>query len=327
MRRTATALVMVLVAALGGACVPPDGPGDPGGTDTCGSFREVWLQLDGQQGYGASMTRGGRLVAFFTDDRRVALLDTTTEEVAEVSVALPPGWIQRLQISSDGERIAAVTRDGQAVPRAVVVDVATGGTTELDWSAVDWPDYTSFWGFSGDLSVGVSTRHGSEDLRLIPSDGTAPITFMLPGSASRGPIDETGGTIARGTSVWRGGELHTYPGPSDGWTWATDIDRFGARVIMVSSAGPYFWYVATGEVEAIEPPAGWTAIAGPTVASQSGRFVVRDAVLDGDWGTWWTDRLHGTSVRLPISTDGPTRVSDDGRVITSTSSVVLICDS
>jgi hypothetical protein len=64
--------------------------------------------------------------------------------------------------------------------------------------------------------------------------------------------------------------------------------------------------------------------------SEDGRFVVRSATVvsggqEPEYVSWRVDRATGTWTPLPSSFDGITGISDDGRVMTSTSSQIFVC--
>lgn len=348
--------VLVAPAALLAACIPPD-PGAPttsvaptsttstastttvstttASTTTipepasCDTVTEVPLG-DGQ-GRNASVSADGVFVAFVLGST-IQMKNTISGAELRIGTTLPTTQsYSQLKISADGTRVGVVGQStGSTARRGWIIDVRNDVATELDWSQVDWPNFTYARGFSDDLSAFVTWRYGTDQVRVIPSDGS-PIRFItIPSSgASQAYLDDDASTIADGKVVWRDGQLLSYPGAAGGVSWVVDVNRAGSRALVSSDTGTFIWHLESGELVQVGPGPGETsADTGWAQLSEDGRFVVRTAIIDGqapDVVVWRADRSTGTWTPLPYIFDGVTGISDDGRVMTSTNSQIFVC--
>lgn len=357
-RRRAAIWTAVLVggATLLAACIPPD-PGDPTTTAAptsstttastttaptttaptttvpepaaCNTVTEV--PLGEGLGRSASVSADGVFVAFVLGST-IQMKNTISGAEFRIGTQLPTTQsYSQLKISADGTRVGVVGQStGSTARRAWIIDVRTDVATELDWSQVDWPNFTYARGFSDDLSAFVTWRSGTDQVRIIPSDGS-PIRFVtIPSAgASQAYLDGDASTIADGKVVWRDGQLLTYPGAAGGVAWVVDVNRAGDRALVSSDTGTFIWDLDDGGLTQVGPGPGETsADTGWAQMSEDGRFVVRTAILDGqdpEYVVWRADRSTGTWTPLPRIFDGITGISDDGRVMTSTNSQIFVC--
>jgi hypothetical protein len=355
-RRRAAIWTGVLVgpAALLGACIPPD-PGaptttaaPPSSTPTtastttaptttvpepaaCDTVTEVPLG-DGQ-GRNASVSADGVFVAFVLGST-IQVKNTVSGAEFRVGSTLPTAQsYSHVKISADGTRVGVVGQSsGSTARRAWIIDIRNGIDTELDWSGVDWPNFTYARGFSDDLSAFVTWRSGTDQVRIIPSDGSPIRVVTIPSSGyAQAYLDDDASTISDGLVVWRDGQVLTYPGTAGPFTWVVDVNRAGDRALMSSESGTFIWDLDDDGLVQVGPGPGETsADTGWAQMSEDGRFVVRSATVvsggqEPEYVSWRVDRATGTWTPLPSSFDGITGISDDGRVMTSTSSQIFVC--
>ncbi|MGB3412429.1 MAG: hypothetical protein WBA45_14670 [Microthrixaceae bacterium] len=328
LRRSRVSILLVAVAvAVAVGCVPPPDDGGTEPTSSCDKIVEHPLASGTSWAARSSVSADGSRIAFIRDGRIIVREVATSVErdiTGDLAVGLPVGT---LQISTDGGQvgvtlpgIVGANRDGY------LIDVDTAESTRLDWSGFDWTTDMVGVGFSGDLSAFVFAQASSSKYWVVAGDGSPARSVTLDATWDT-RLNRDASVIASGLKVNVRGTVHTYDGPDAATAVVVDLDASGDRALVTSSGKAYFWYLATGSVEAL-PMAPGEAFSGPgwARASDDGRFVVRSgSPANGDWGVRRFDLLTGEVTPLPRIFDGVTGISNDGRVITSTNASYFRC--
>ena len=322
MRRSGMAGVLVATVACALAACVPEPPGGATTTTTlpaaCGEVVEAPLP---HGAYDDQVSADGRRLAYLMGNEvHVRELETGEDRVVAV---LPADRSYRgLRLTRDGTRVGVHTNDARTEQRrGWIIDVDTDMATELDWTSLDWPLWTTTHGFSGDLSVFVSS-HG-DVVRIVPTDGS-PIRHLELAEIHRLQIDETGSTLAARSQVWRQGSYREHGLELGMWGGVTHLSHDGAQALVETEDDVFLWYLESGLVEPLTLPTG-EPVPGYGAVVSAGGVYVGGATVGGVEGVWRIDRTTGEATLMPPMRDGVTGMTDDGRVITSTTGQFFRC--